>query len=81
MIKVRLFVNIKPSVYDPQSEVITTAAKNLGYQTISDIIMGKFFDVELKNDQNVEKTITDLAQELLVNFNLETYRYEIMEER
>ena len=42
---------------------------------------GKFFDVTLDpSKKDIETAVKEVAEELLVNFNLETYHYEIMEE-
>ena len=43
--------------------------------------MGKFFDVTIDSkEKEVEESVKEISEQLLVNFNLETYRYEIMEE-
>ncbi len=47
MKKFRVYVTYKPSVFDPQGDTITDAAKDLGYQTIQAIHVGKFFDISL----------------------------------
>ena len=39
------------------------------------------FDVTLDpSKKDIETAVKEVAEELLVNFNLETYHYEIMEE-
>ncbi|WP_290033104.1 phosphoribosylformylglycinamidine synthase subunit PurS [Ligilactobacillus cholophilus] len=78
--KIRLFVNIKSSVFDPQSKEITEAAQTLGFENVADIKAGKFFDIKLKDQKIDEEMIKKLAENLLVNFNLETYHYEILED-
>ena len=46
-------------------------------------MVGKFFDVTLdENDlDKVEEDVKDIAESLLVNFNMETYKTEILEEK
>lgn len=81
MINVRIFVTYKESVFDPQGETITEAIHSLGHDEVKQVNVGKFFDVQVdSSDKTVEKTIAEISEQLLVNFNLETYRYEIMEE-
>lgn len=81
MKKVRVYVTYKPSVFDPQGETITSAVQSLGYPQVKKIGVGKFFDVTLDNSADVDKTISEVSDKLLVNFNLETYRYEVLEEQ
>ncbi|KRM96661.1 hypothetical protein FC19_GL000959 [Liquorilactobacillus aquaticus DSM 21051] len=71
----------KESVFDPQGETITEAIHSLGHSDVKQVHVGKFFDVQVDSSkENVEKTISEISEQLLVNFNLETYHYEIMEE-
>ncbi|KRL03161.1 hypothetical protein FC81_GL000163 [Liquorilactobacillus capillatus DSM 19910] len=71
----------KESVFDPQGETITEAIHSLGYHEVKQVHVGKFFDVEVEgNIEKVKETVAQISEQLLVNFNLETYRYEIMEE-
>ncbi|KRM89740.1 phosphoribosylformylglycinamidine synthase subunit PurS [Liquorilactobacillus vini] len=78
---VRIYVTYKPSVFDPQGETITSAVQSLGYPQIKKIGVGKFFDVQLDDSADLEQTISEVAEKLLVNFNLETYRYQVLEEQ
>lgn len=78
---VRIFVTYKPSVFDPQAATIQQAVTALGHDAIKKIAVGKFFDVQVDTSvQPLDKAVSAVAEELLVNFNLETYRYEVLEE-
>lgn len=81
MTDVRIYVTYKESVFDPQGDTIKQAIHALGYDEVKDVKVGKFFDVTLDpSKKDIETAVKEVAEELLVNFNLETYRYEIMEE-
>lgn len=81
MVNVRIYVTYKESVFDPQGDTIRQAIHSLGHTEVEDVKVGKFFDVTLDPSQkDVPTAVKEIAEELLVNFNLETYRYEIMEE-
>ena len=42
--------------------------------------VGKFFDLQVEGDQAaVENTVKEVAESLLVNFNIETYKFEVLE--
>lgn len=81
MTKVRIFVTYKQSVFDLQGETIKDAIHTLGHDEVKDVQVGKFFDVTVEGTGKVvEKTIEEIADQLLVNFNMETYKYQVMGE-
>lgn len=81
MVNVRIFVTYKQSVFDPQGETIKDATHSLGHDEIKAVKVGKFFDVTLDtNEDEVATAVKEIADQLLVNFNMETYTYQVMEE-
>lgn len=81
MTDVRIYVTYKESVFDPQGDTIKQAIHALGHDEVKEVKVGKFFDVTLDpSKKDIETAVKEVAEELLVNFNLETYHYEIMEE-
>ena len=81
MTDVRIYVTYKESVFDPQGDTIKQAIHALGHDEVKDVKVGKFFDVTLDpSKKDIATAVNGVAEGLLVNFNLETYRYEIMEE-
>ena len=80
MVTVRIYVTYKESVFDPQGKAIKDALLSLGHTEVCDIKVGKFFDVQIDTQQKeVAKAVKEISEQILVNFNLETYRYELME--
>ena len=45
--KARVFVTLKPSVFDPQGSTIAEALHSLGYGAVADVRQGKYFDLDL----------------------------------
>lgn len=81
MTNVRIFVTYKQSVFDPQGETIKDAIHSLGHDEVTAVKAGKFFDVTIDaTGDAVDKTVKEIADQLLVNFNMETYRYQVLEE-
>lgn len=81
MTRVRINVTYKPSVFDPQGATIKDSLHALGHAAVKEVTVGKFFDVELAAPREaVAALVKQMAEELLVNVNMETYQYEIMEE-
>ncbi|WP_373842122.1 phosphoribosylformylglycinamidine synthase subunit PurS [Limosilactobacillus sp.] len=81
MTNVRIFVTYKQSVFDPQGETIKNAIHTLGHDEVTDVKVGKFFDVTLNaTGKAVDKAVQEIADQLLVNFNMETYHYQVLED-
>lgn len=81
MTKVRIKVTYKPSVFDPQGATIMDSLHALGHGEVQAVTVGKFFDVQLAVPKEaVGPLVKQLAEELLVNVNMERYDYEIVGE-
>lgn len=80
MTTVRIFVTYKPSVFDPQGAAITDAIHTLGHDEVASIAVGRFFDLQFDDQvQDLDAAVKDVAEKLLVNFNMETYHYQVLE--
>ena len=78
--RARVYVTLKPSVFDPQGRVVADALVSLGYQDVRDVRQGKFFEVELDSvDAAAAKArVTEMADKLLANPVIESYRVEVL---
>ena len=78
--KARVYVTLKPSVFDPQGSVVANALSSMGYTDVRDVRQGKFFEVELEGgDASAAKArVTEMADRLLANPVIESYRVEIL---
>ena len=45
--KAKVFVTLKPSVFDPQGQTIADALHSMGYGTVGDVRQGKYFELAL----------------------------------
>ena len=45
--RARVFVTLKPSVFDPQGKTIADALHSLGYGGVDDVRQGKYFELDL----------------------------------
>ena len=45
--RARVFVTLKPSVFDPQGKTIADALHSLGYDGVDDVRQGKYFELDL----------------------------------
>ena len=77
----RVFVMLKPSVFDPQGHTITEALHQMGYTDIEDVRQGKYFELTLpgRSASEVKELATEVAHKLLANPVIESYRIEVAE--
>ena len=52
--KISATVTLKKEVLDPQGKVVSQTLKDMGYDSIVNVRQGKYFDIEL-NENNKEK--------------------------
>jgi phosphoribosylformylglycinamidine synthase len=77
--KARVFVTLKPSVFDPQGRTIAEALHSLGYGSVADVRQGKYFELDLGVDSvaDAEKLAAEVADKVLANPVIESYRIEL----
>jgi phosphoribosylformylglycinamidine synthase subunit PurS len=90
--KARVFVTLKPSVFDPQGRTIADALHSLGYGAVADVRQGKYFELDLETNETVSARELDLetsgttrarelaaevADKVLANPVIESYRIEV----
>ena len=78
--KAKVYVTLKPSVLDPQGKAIKHSVQLLGFEGVSDIRQGKYFEVAMNNGITEEKArdqATQLAREVLSNPIIEDFRVEM----
>jgi len=77
--KARVFVTLKPSVFDPQGRTIAEALHSLGYAAVADVRQGKYFELELNvpSAEGAERLAAEVADRVLANPVIESFRIEL----
>jgi phosphoribosylformylglycinamidine synthase len=77
--RARVFVTLKPSVFDPQGQTVTDALHSLGYASVRDVRQGKYFelDIDAASEDEARTLASEAAEKLLSNPVIESYRIEI----
>lgn len=77
--RARVFVTLKPSVFDPQGRTIAAALHSLGYGSVEDVRQGKYFELDLgvASADQARSVATEVADKLLANPVIESYRIEV----
>ncbi len=79
MVKARVYVTLKPSVFDPQGKTIADALHSLGYAGVGDVRQGKFFELELQtaSSEQARTLAAEISDKVLANPVIESYRVEV----
>ena len=77
--RARVFVTLKPSVFDPQGHTIADALHSMGYTGVGDVRQGKYFELELeaRSADQARTLASEVADKLLANPVIESYRVEV----
>jgi phosphoribosylformylglycinamidine synthase PurS subunit len=77
--KARVFVTLKPSVFDPQGHVIVESLHGMGYAAVGDVRQGKYFELEVssRTAEQARQLAAEVADKLLANPVIESYRIEV----
>ena len=75
-LKFSVTVTLKKDVLDPQGKVVQNTLQNLGMNNLKNIRQGKYFEIELdeQNQENAEQKVNDMCKKLLANLIIEDYK-------
>jgi phosphoribosylformylglycinamidine synthase PurS subunit len=75
-LKFSVTVTLKKDVLDPQGKVVQNTLVNLGMNNLKNIRQGKYFEIEIdENDQSkAEINADEMCKRLLVNLIIEDYK-------
>jgi len=75
----KIHITFKNGVLDPQGKAVHHALKDLGYNEVSEIQMGKY--LELKMDgvsrEEAENRVAEMCEKLFANTVIESYRFTL----
>ena len=74
--KVSAIITLKKDVLDPQGKVIHQALDGMGFENISEVRQGKYFEIDVKeNDPSKAKAVVeDMCKKLLANLVIENFK-------
>ncbi|AFT81911.1 phosphoribosylformylglycinamidine synthase subunit PurS [Leuconostoc carnosum] len=75
----KIYVTYKPSILDPQGEVIKSALHRMDYAGVQTVTQGKYFEVKLQatDVDSATAETQSFTESLLINQNTETYRFDL----
>ena len=77
--KISAIVTLKKEVLDPQGKVVNQTLKNMGYQNITNVRQGKYFEIEVnESDKDKAKIVAEeICKKLLTNTVIEDYKIKL----
>jgi len=77
-------INVMPlkALLDPQGKVVTMSMKNIGFNEISNVRMGKHitFEIEAKSKEIAMERVNEACNKILSNPIMEGYEYVLTED-
>ena len=74
--KVSAIITLKKDVLDPQGKVIHQTLDGMGFENISEVRQGKYFEIDVnENDPGKAKAaVEDMCKKLLANLVIENFK-------
>ena len=74
--KISVIITLKKDVLDPQGKVIHQTLDGMGFNDLSEVRQGKYFEIDTKeNDPKKAKDkVEEMCKKLLANLVIENYK-------
>lgn len=78
MMKARVYVTLKKGVLDPQGKAVEHALESMGHQNVTQVRVGKFFEIEIDaSPEKAKEQLKEMGEKLLANTVIEDYKIEL----
>jgi phosphoribosylformylglycinamidine synthase subunit PurS len=77
----KIFVTLRPSVLDPAGVAVKSGLKQLGYDRVEQVRIGKYIEVTLisQDDKTARQEVDSMCDQMLANTVIENYRFDLIE--
>jgi phosphoribosylformylglycinamidine synthase len=81
MFLAKIFISLKPTVNDPQGLTVLAGLRDLSFETVDSVRVGKYIEVKVteRRVSQAMQSIDDMCRQLLANPVIEDYRFELEE--
>ena len=75
----KIHITFKDGVLDPQGKAVHHALKDLGYNEVSGIQIGKYLEVRLNgvSREEAETRVKEMCEKLFANTVIESYQFTL----
>ena len=77
----RIYVTLRPSVLDPAGVAVESGLKELGYENVEQVRIGKYIELMITaaNEDKAREQLDRICDQLLANPVIENYRFDLIE--
>jgi phosphoribosylformylglycinamidine synthase len=77
----RIYVTLRPSVLDPAGVAVESGLKQLGYENVEQVRIGKYIELMITaaNEDKAREQLDRICDQLLANPVIENYRFDLIE--
>ena len=74
--KISVIITLKKDVLDPQGKIIHQTLEGMGFDDVSEVRQGKYFEIDVKENDSTKakKIVEDMCKKLLANLVIENYK-------
>ena len=74
--KISVIITLKNDVLDPQGKVIHQTLDGMGFNSVSEVRQGKYFEIDIKEDdpKKAKTIVEEMCKKLLANLVIENYK-------
>ena len=74
--KVSAIITLKKDVLDPQGKVIHQALDGMGFENVSEVRQGKYFEIDVNENDPIKAkaVVEDMCKKLLANLVIENFK-------
>jgi phosphoribosylformylglycinamidine synthase len=75
----RIYVTLRPSVLDPAGTAVASGLKQLGYEGVEDVRIGKYIELNLtaSDEAQAKVQLDEMCDRLLANPVIENYCFDL----
>ena len=77
----KIFVTLRPSVLDPAGVAVKSGLKQLGYDKVEQVRIGKYIEMTLicPDETTARQKVDQMCDQMLANTVTENYRFDLIE--
>lgn len=75
----RIYVTLRPSVLDPAGTAVESGLRQLGYQGVKQVRIGKYIELTINatDEEEARQELDRMCDQLLANPVIEDYTFEL----
>jgi len=77
----KIFVTLRPSVLDPAGVAVKSGLKQMGYDNVDQVRIGKYIELTITSDSEhkARQQLDKICDQMLSNPVIENYRFDLTE--